>query len=505
MDSQSIPSEGISTADCAAQVFQVHFSDPSVWARLGVQPQQHWRLAGKGVVSIEDHRIVLRGRRSRLFWVAAKTEVQIPRADILNVVRDGSVVQCQVRISGHFVTLRLWSGDERAAEQLVQSLPQQRTADFEERLAQHSSFNSALSGLGTRPLITPALVVVNCAIFAATVYAGAGLIEPNGSVLVQWGTNFGPRTLDGEWWRLFTSMFLHFGLLHVALNMWALWSMGQLTEKLFGSAYFLVLYIFAGLCGSLASLYAHPALNSAGASGAIFGVLAGLFAFMVNPKTRIPASIAAKHRNSAIVFIAYNLFNGFAHAGIDNAAHLGGLAGGFAMGWLLARPVNVEARQDPLPRLAIGTLLGAAIVVALSWPQFHPSPMVAAERTFRHQFQLFAEDESNAVDAQNALGQLQSSHQITPREWGRRITTEIIPKWQVAEDRISPVELPADSRLFPLRAAMVDYLDKKRLSLQLLSDAARYDDAEKLREGTQAFNQSEAKATEIQALIRKVY
>src|SRR2546429_8718830 len=94
-------------------------------------------------------------------------------------------------------------------------------------------------------------------------------------------------------------------------------------------------------------------LNSAGASGAIFGVLGGLFAFMVNPKTRIPASVAAVHRKSAVVFILYNLFNGFAHAGIDNAAHIGGLVAGFAMGWMLARPVEIEARQDPLPRLAL--------------------------------------------------------------------------------------------------------------------------------------------------------
>ena len=113
-----------------------------------------------------------------------------------------------------------------------------------------------------------------------------------------------------------------------------------------------MLYLFAGLSGSLTSLYWHPNLNSAGASGAIFGVLGGLFAFMVNPKTRIPASVAAVHRKSAVVFILYNLFNGFAHAGIDNAAHIGGLVAGFAMGWMLARPVEIEARQDPLPRLA---------------------------------------------------------------------------------------------------------------------------------------------------------
>lgn len=505
MDPQPIPLERAPASNSAAGTFVVYFSDPSVWARLGAQPQHHWKLAGEGEISFEKDRVVLRGRRPRPFWVAAETEVSIPLTNIVNVIREGSLVHCHVRLSGATKVLRLWSANEQAAEQLVQALPKERTAEFEQQLAEHSSFNTALAARGTRPVITPVMLILNCVIFACTVYAGAGLFQANGPLLIQWGTNYGPRTLDGEWWRLFTAMFLHFGVLHLALNMWALWGMGQLTEKLYGSAYFLVLYVFAGISGSLASLYWHPNLNSAGASGAIFGVLGGLFAFMVNPKTRIPASVAAVHRKSAVVFIFYNLFNGFTHAGIDNAAHIGGLVGGFAMGWVLARPVDIEARQDTLPRLAIGTLLGAVLLIALSWPLFHPNPTVAAERKFRQQFQLFAEEEGKALTAQHALDQLESSNKITHREWGRRVATDVIPKWQAAEDRISATQLPADSRLAPLRAALLEYLDQKRFALDLLSDAARYNDPEKLEWGTQVSNKNNARAEEIKALIRQVY
>jgi rhomboid protease GluP len=406
---------------------------------------------------------------------------------------------------GTVEVLKLWSTNEEVAGQLVQALPKERTAEFEQRFAEHSSFNTALAALGTRPTVTPALLILNCVVFACTVFAGAGFFQANGPLLVQWGTNYGPRTLDGEWWRLLTSMFLHFGVLHLALNMWVLWGMGQLAEKLYGSAYFLILYLVAGLSGSLASLYWHPDLNSAGASGAIFGVLGGLSAFMVNPKTRIPASIAAEHLKSAVVFIFYNLFNGFAHAGIDNAAHVGGLVGGFAMGWMLARPVDIEARRDPLPRLAISTFLGAVLLVVLSWPLFHPNPTVVSERRFRQQFQLFAEEEDKALTAQHTLDQLESSNKITHREWGRRLATEVIPKWQAAEDRISSAQLPVDSRLAPLRAALLEYLDQKRFALDLLSDAARYNDPEKLEWGTQASNKNNAKAEEIKALIQQVY
>jgi rhomboid protease GluP len=505
VDHQPSPLEQAPAVESPAGTFPVSFSDPSAWARFGARSPEHWKLAGKGEIAIEGSHAVLRGRRPRPFWVAAKAEIQIPLADIINVIREGPLVQCHVRVSGASKVLRLWSANEQAAERLVQALPRERTAEFEQQLAEHSSFNTALSSVGTRPLITPALLILNCAVFALTVYAGAGLIQANGAVLVQWGTNYGPRTLDGESWRLFTSMFLHFGLLHLALNMWALWGVGQLTEKLYGSAYFLVLYVFAGLSGSLASLYWHPNLNSAGASGAIFGVIGGLLAFMVNPKTRIPPSVARGHLKSAGVFVVYNLFNGFAHAGIDNAAHVGGLLGGFAMGWVLARPVGIEARQNPLPRLVGGTLLGIGLLAVLSWSLFHPSPTVAAERNFRHQFQLFADQEEKAIAAQHALDQLESSKSVTHREWGRRVAAEIIPEWQAAEDQISLVKLPAESRLFPLRVALLEYLDQKRQALELLSNAARYNNSEELQRGTEVANSNNAKAQEIKALIQRVY
>jgi rhomboid protease GluP len=498
----SVTSSGL---NFAAKTFVVHFSDPAVWARFGSRLQPHWKLAGQGEISVEQNQVVLRGRRPRPFWTAAKTEIPLPITDVVNVIREGSVVQCHVRVSGFTRVLRLWLADAWAADQLVHALPKERTADFERQVAEHASFNATLAALGTQSVIVPALVLLNCAIFAYTVYAGAGIFDVNGQILVQWGTNYGPRTLDGEWWRLLTATFLHFGLLHLAFNMWALWTLGQLTEKLYGSAYFLVVYLFAGLVGSLASLYWHPEVNSAGASGAIFGVLGGLFAFVVNPKTRIPASIAVAHRNSALVFIFYNLVNGFAHAGIDNAAHIGGLFGGFAIGWVLTRPVTIEARRDPLPRLALGSLLGAAMLIALSWPLLHPSATVAAERKFRHQFQLFAEEEDAALTAQRALDSLESSSKITDLEWGRRVATEVIPKWQVAEERISSTQLPANSGLVPLRQALLDYLDQQRVALKLLSDAARYDDPQKRELGKQASDRNRAKAAEIRTLIRRVY
>lgn len=500
----TLPKEIESTP--GAPTFNVHYSDPAPSARFRAQSRTHWKLAGRGQLTIDCERVIVSGRRPRPLWTAAREEFSVLRANILNVVREGRIVQFHVRVpGGGEKPLKVWASDETSAQQILERLPKERTPQFEQLLVEKSTFEAALKSLGTRAVVTPALVIVNCLVFAATVASGAGLLQPNGAALVHWGTNYGPYTLNGEWWRLFTSMFLHFGLLHLLFNMWALWSLGPLAERLFGSVYYFVLYLFAGLCGSVASLLWHPYLNSAGASGAIFGVLGGLLAFVVNPTTRIPASISAAQRNSALIFIAYNLLNGFSHTGIDNAAHVGGLLAGFTMGWVLARPLTAEARQEPGRRLAGSLVAGTAVLLGLSWTLIHPSTTVAAERKFRYQFLLYADDEQKAIASQNALEQLRASHRITPHEWGRRITSEVLPVWQAAEDRLSASSLPAASRLAPLRSTMLDYLDQKREALQLLGQGARYNDAEELERGTELLKQNNAQSLRIQVLIRQLY
>ena len=185
-------------------------------------------------------------------------------------------------------------------------------------------------------------------------------------MLLRWRSNFGPATLEGQWWRLFTATFLHFGLVHLLFNMLGLWSLGSLTERLFGWRSFLIIYLASGLCASLASLWWHPLLNSAGASGAIFGVLGALLAFMVNPRTRIAPHIAKAQRNSALIFIAYNLLNGATHVGIDNAAHVGGLLAGFMLGWALALPLDTEVRATHRRRLALTAVVALGLLTGFA-------------------------------------------------------------------------------------------------------------------------------------------
>ena len=240
-----------------------------------------------------------------------------------------------------------------------------------------SHFLQRLDQLSPRAPITPILVVLNVLVFIGMLLAGAGLVDINPVVAVQWGSNFGPLTTGGEWWRLLSSTFIHFGVLHLAFNMLALYQTGPMVERMYGSVHFLVLYVIAGLVGSATSLLWNPLVHSAGASGAIFGVFGGMLAFMVKPGNAVPPAIVSAHRNSTLVFIAFNLFYGFASTGIDNAAHIGGLLSGFLAGLLLARPLSREARRSALDLRIILALLAATLLLGGMAYQIIPNAAAA--------------------------------------------------------------------------------------------------------------------------------
>ena len=164
----------------------------------------------------------------------------------------------------------------------------------------------------------------------------------SGDALTQAGANYRPAVLAGEYWRLVTSMFLHGGLLHVAVNAWALYQLGALFEIWLGSIRLLITYFVTGIAGSLASILWTTG-PSVGASGAIFGVLGALIAFLLRRREGLNAG--AKSLLSQLVgWAAINVFLGFSVPGIDNAAHLGGCAAGFLLGLVL--------RERPQYRLA---------------------------------------------------------------------------------------------------------------------------------------------------------
>lgn len=194
---------------------------------------------------------------------------------------------------------------------------------------------------------THILVGINVAVFVGMVLSGASPLNPSREALLRWGANWGPLSLGSQSWRMLTSNYVHIGIIHIAFNMWCLWNLGQLTERVLGRLNFVILYTFCGLAGSLASLWWHPMTVGAGASGAIFGLAGAAIAVFYLGHLPIAKVAIQGTMRSLLTFVGYNLFFGLT-PGIDNSAHIGGLVAGLAMGAALSTHILVapEVRRN---------------------------------------------------------------------------------------------------------------------------------------------------------------
>jgi rhomboid protease GluP len=212
-------------------------------------------------------------------------------------------------------------------------------------------------------LLTQVIVGINVLVFLAMVLTGVSPMAPTSLQLVQWGANFAPLSLGFQPWRILASNYVHIGIIHIFFNMWCLWNLGRLAERIFDRWTYILIYSASGIAGSLASLWWHPQGIGAGASGAIFGLAGGLIAVLYLGKLPIAKDALKPTLRSLVMFAAYNLFFGLV-PGIDNAAHLGGLAAGLAIGAVLAgsvtEPREIRVRRRNYVLVATVLLLLAA-------------------------------------------------------------------------------------------------------------------------------------------------
>lgn len=180
-------------------------------------------------------------------------------------------------------------------------------------------------------MATPLLVYINIALFVIMSICGVSLLAPTGISIIKWGADFGPLTLTGDWWRTITCNFIHIGVIHVLMNMYALLYIGIFLEQLIGGRRLISAYFLTGLFSALASLAMHPESISAGASGSIFG-LYGIFLSYLVFHHRIEKGQRKSLLYSIGFFVFYNLMSGARAEGIDNAAHIGGLVSGIILG-----------------------------------------------------------------------------------------------------------------------------------------------------------------------------
>ena len=181
-----------------------------------------------------------------------------------------------------------------------------------------------------KPTVTYVLIGINLLMYILMTVIG---------YINDWGQNlqlilFGAKVNElidvGQVWRLLTCVFLHVGIAHLICNCYAIYVYGPVVERLFGKARFLTIYIVGGIMGSLMS-YAFSDAASAGASGAIFGLIGCMFYF----REKYPDIFRRIFGRSLFIILGLNLLFGFIQPGIDNFGHIGGFIGGFVSAWVV--------------------------------------------------------------------------------------------------------------------------------------------------------------------------
>ncbi len=201
--------------------------------------------------------------------------------------------------------------------------------------------SDALGGLIPQARFTTMLIIlINTGIYIAMVlHTRAGTqgmsFDFDARTMVEFGGKYGPFMMQGEWWRLVTAGFVHGGILHILMNMWVLFDLGAQTEEMYGTTRYLTIYFIATVTGFLASFYWAPGVPSAGASAGLMGLIGAMIALGVRDRSAWGAEIRRFYTRWVVYIVIFGLLPFFA---VDNAAHLGGLAGGFVVGYVAGTP-----------------------------------------------------------------------------------------------------------------------------------------------------------------------
>ena len=248
-------------------------------------------------------------------------------------------------------------------------------------------------------LITAIIIGLNVLVFIAMAISGVNLMEPTSENLLKWGANFRPFTLQGEWWRLLTCCFLHIGIFHLLINMYALLYIGIMLEPLLGRTRYLVAYLLTGLLSSVASLAWNAYTVSAGASGAIFGVYGVFLALLTMPHLIHPQIRKPLIKKHGLVCRAES----WDRRDRDRRCcrSCGGLVSGLLMGYAyypsLRKPWNSSLRN-----LTIVVAIIAAI--GLSFFIYHKVPDDIVR--YDQKMKIFASRDSLAIATFNQLADL---------------------------------------------------------------------------------------------------
>lgn len=355
-----------------------------------------------------------------------------------------------------------------------------------------ANFHRTLAALTPRVWCTPALAAVIVAVFVALIASGVSMWKPVASDLIPWGANFGPRTMNGEWWRLETCTLLHFGIVHLVFNLLALVGIGRLVERLLGNIGFLMACFVTGVAGSLTSLFWNPIVVSVGVSGVVFGLFGVLLGFLTRGRGTIPVAVLRELRNSGLSFVGYNLVFSMMASGIDHGAHLGGLAAGLLLGFVAGRPLDSRfLATRGIRNLAMAALSVSGIGAAMAALPDAPRDAVA-------EMSALAKAEGQLLKNYAQLVERSKQGQVDDAGLARELEEEILPGWRKLREGWRSLKTVPGTR-----QNVLDGIDKclglREESWEALMHAAREQDEKWIARHREKWTAAEACVHELQS------
>ena len=324
------------------------------------------------------------------------------------------------------------------------------------------AFGNALRERTSRAFVTPAIMALNAAVFLLMLVGPGALSDPE--TLVRWGANFGPRTTNGEWWRLVTAMFVNAGLLQLLINTIGLWQVGLMLERLVGHFSFAAAYLAAGVLANLVSLWMAPVVVSGGASGAVLGVYGLLIAWFVSgafkqPTLKIPLRALTRLMPATLVFILYSL----SAESIEGSAEITGLATGLACG--LGLMTGISDRKPPALRIAAA--MGATVILAVA----SAVPLRGLADVRPEIAKISALEDRTAREYDEAREQFRKDH-VSAEALAQMIDRKILPELRAARIRLKAIDgVPREHQ--PLVAGVEEYLRLRDESWRLRAEGLR--------------------------------
>jgi rhomboid protease GluP len=346
--------------------------------------------------------------------------------------------------------------------------------------------------------LTYGLVAVNVIVFLAMLSQGASLWHTATGVQLAWGANFGPATQDGQWWRLATAMFVHFGVLHLSMNMWALRDVGRLVERLYGSWRFLLLYLGAGVWGNLVSLVVQGnQAVSGGASGAIFGLYGALLVFLWRERRQVDPHEFRWYLWTVIAFVLLIFAMGiWVVPGIDNSAHAGGLVAGILLARILAKPWSASS-----PPNGVGSKLALAVWLSLTaWLGGHipaPSYVFHEEQIARAAIQNFTQTD---LQIRQQWMQILSAPDVSRMSFealAGRVEATVAMGYESSFDQLVAATPGSPVPSAPVLAEMRAYAWDQAQTTRALVEGLRAQDLQKVRDAVRQVQSRSAPASAV--------